>query len=60
MGRERVASVASDDNGRGRQDHLEGGIKEDRCVLKEGLGWFFIRKLHTTSQVMAQKRGQEQ
>ena len=27
---ERVASVASDDNGRGRQGHLEGGIREDR------------------------------
>ncbi len=35
-GAEEVAEVASDENGSGREDHLEGGKQEDRCVLPAG------------------------
>jgi hypothetical protein len=35
-GAEAVTEVASDEDGGGRKDHLEGGSGEDRCVLPAG------------------------
>lgn len=35
-GTEAVASVAHDEDGGGREDHLEGGRGEARCVLPAG------------------------
>ncbi len=32
-GAEGVRSVGIDGDGKGRKDHLKGGIREDRCVL---------------------------
>jgi hypothetical protein len=32
-GAEAVTEVASNEDGGGREDHLEGGWREDRCVL---------------------------
>jgi hypothetical protein len=33
---EEVTEVASHEDGGGREDHLEGGRREDRCVLPAG------------------------
>jgi hypothetical protein len=35
-GAERVASVAFDEDGGGRQDHLKGAVRENRCDLPAG------------------------